>query len=121
MHYEGTVIRPPSEADSIILQVTTGCSHNACTFCGAYSDKLFRIKDPDVVDEDIDFAAQYCRRQKTVFLADGNALVLSQAKLVRLLKKIKEKLKKLLLVPFKFENLGSQIIFYQPNGEYENG
>lgn len=92
MNYEGNIIRPPSEADSIILQVTVGCSHNACTFCGAYRDKLFRIKDSGTVDMDIDFAAQYCGRQKTVFLADGNALVLPQPRLVELLKKIKNKL-----------------------------
>jgi radical SAM superfamily enzyme YgiQ (UPF0313 family) len=92
MNYEGNIIRPPSEADSIILQVTVGCSHNGCTFCGAYRDKLFRIKDSGIIDKDIDFAAQYCGRQKTVFLADGNALVLPQARLVELLKKIKNKL-----------------------------
>ncbi len=92
MHYEGNIIRPPSEADSIILQVTVGCSHNLCTFCGAYRDKRFRIKDFEIVEEDLEFAAQYCGRQKTVFLADGNALILSQVKLVDLLKKIKAKL-----------------------------
>ena len=45
MHYEGNCIRPPSEADSILLQVTLGCSHNKCTFCGTYKDKRFTIKD----------------------------------------------------------------------------
>ena len=92
MHYEGNIIRPPSEADSIILQVTVGCSHNSCTFCGAYREKQFRLKDSRVVDKDIDFAAQYCLRQKTVFLADGNALVLSQATLIELLEKIRKKI-----------------------------
>ena len=55
MHYEGNVIRPPSEADAIILQVTTGCSHNKCTFCGAYKDKLFTLKDWSIIDQDIQF------------------------------------------------------------------
>ena len=84
MHYEGNIIRPPSEANSIILQVTVGCSHNACTFCGAFRDKRYRIKQIDIVQKDIDFAAQYCKRQKTVFLADGNALSIPQKDLVEL-------------------------------------
>ncbi len=92
MQYEGNIIRPPSEANSIILQVTVGCSHSHCTFCGAYRDKEFRIKAEETVREDIDFAAAYCRRQKTVFLADGDALAIPQAGLVRLLGRIREKL-----------------------------
>lgn len=92
MHYEGNIIRPPSEANSIILQVTVGCSHNSCTFCGAFRDKKFYIKESRIVDDDIHFAAQYCRRQTTVFLADGNALVLPQKRLVELFIKIKQKL-----------------------------
>ncbi|VAW40184.1 Radical SAM [hydrothermal vent metagenome] len=92
MQYEGNIIRPPSEADSIILQVTVGCSHNHCTFCGAYRDKEFRLKDEETVREDIDFAAACCRRQKTVFLADGDALAIPQAELVSLLSLIREKL-----------------------------
>lgn len=89
MHYEGNIIRPPSEANSIILQVTVGCSHNSCTFCGAYRDKRFRIKDSNIIEEDICFAAQYCQRQKTVFLADGNALAIPQKSLKALLAKIR--------------------------------
>lgn len=92
MLYEGNIIRPPSEANSIILQVTVGCSHNSCSFCGAYRDKQFHIKDTRIIDNDIDFAAQYCLRQKTVFLADGNALVLSQSRLADILGKIQNKL-----------------------------
>ncbi len=92
MHYEGTIIRPPSEANSIILQVTVGCSHNKCTFCGAYKDELFRIKDDVIVNEDIDFAATYCKRQSKVFLADGDALIIPHPRLVNLFKRIKKKL-----------------------------
>lgn len=92
MHYEGHIIRPPSEANAIILQVTTGCSHNRCTFCGAYREQKFRIKDDAVVDSDLDFAANYCTRQKTVFLADGDALVIPQQRLLDLFARIKEKL-----------------------------
>ena len=44
MHYEGNIIRPPSEANSILLQATVGCSHNKCAFCGAYKGERFKIK-----------------------------------------------------------------------------
>jgi len=53
MPYEGTVIRPPSEAFSIILQVTVGCSYNKCTFCGAFKDKRFRVKTDEEIDDDL--------------------------------------------------------------------
>lgn len=92
MQYEGTVIRPPSEANSIILQVSIGCSHNRCTFCGAYKDKIFRLRSKDEIDRDLDFAGQYCRRQTTVFLADGNVLTLPHRFLVDLFSKIRQKL-----------------------------
>ncbi len=90
MHYEGNIIRPPAEAFSIILQVTVGCSHNKCTFCGAYKGVKFRIKDQSIIREDLEFARQYCQRQKRVFLTDGDVLILPQKKLVCLFKKIRE-------------------------------
>ena len=91
MHYLGNIIRPPSEANSIILQVTVGCSHNRCTFCGAYHDpeQKFHIKDERIIAEDIAFAARYCRQQKTVFLADGDALIIPQKRLLDLCQKIR--------------------------------
>jgi len=92
VHYRGNIIRPPSEAHAIILQVTTGCSHNRCTFCGAYRDRNFRVKDDAVISQDIDFAAQYCTRQTTVFLADGDALVIAQPRLLALFDHIREQL-----------------------------
>lgn len=92
MHYEGNVIRPPSEWNSIILQVTVGCSHNKCTFCGAYKEVDFRIKDDEQVLKDIDFAAHHCRQQKRVFLADGDVLILSQKRLLKILKTLRIKL-----------------------------
>jgi radical SAM superfamily enzyme YgiQ (UPF0313 family) len=84
MNYDGQIIRPPSEANSIIIQVTTGCSHNRCTFCGAYKDKAFRIRSDEEIGENIAFAARYYSRQKRVFLADGDALILSQKRLITL-------------------------------------
>lgn len=92
MNYDGQIIRPPSEASSIIIQVTTGCSHNKCTFCGAYKDKTFRIRSDEEIEENITFAARNCSHQKCVFLADGDALILSQKRLVTLFKRIRRAL-----------------------------
>lgn len=92
MHYEGEIIRPPSEADSIILQVTTGCSHNRCTFCGVYRNKTFAIKPDEIIDQDLTFASTYCKRQNKVFLADGDALIIPQSKLISILGKIQQQL-----------------------------
>ncbi|WP_457552117.1 radical SAM protein [Desulfobacula sp.] len=92
MHYEGMMIRPPSEADSILLQVTLGCSHNKCTFCGTFRGKRFYIKKDDVIFEDIEFARQYCQRQNRLFICDGDAMIVPQKRLVNILKQIKKRL-----------------------------
>ncbi len=92
MHYEGNCIRPPSEAYSILLQVTVGCSHNKCTFCGTYTDKRFRIKDDNMILGDIRFASKYMKRQDRVFLMDGDALIIPQKRLMWILDRIKEHL-----------------------------
>jgi radical SAM superfamily enzyme YgiQ (UPF0313 family) len=91
MEYEGIVIRPPSEAESLILQVTLGCSHNRCTFCPTYKGRRFRIKDPVRVKEEIDEMAPYGPFRK-VFLADGDALIIPQDRLIAILQYLKEKL-----------------------------
>jgi radical SAM superfamily enzyme YgiQ (UPF0313 family) len=92
MHYEGMCIRPPSEAYSILLQVTLGCSHNKCSFCGTYKDKRFTIKDDKIILSDILFASKYMRRQDQVFLMDGDALIIPQKRLTWILDMIKEHL-----------------------------
>ncbi len=89
MKYEGMIFRPPSEAESLILQVTVGCSYNRCTFCGAYREKIFRIKSFEEVKEDIDEASVYRRRIRRVFLADGDALAVPQKDLLRILEYMK--------------------------------
>jgi radical SAM superfamily enzyme YgiQ (UPF0313 family) len=92
MHYEGYCIRPPSEADSILLQVTLGCSHNRCTFCGTYGDKRFRIKDDRIILSDILFAAKTMQHEDRLFLMDGDALIIPQKRLMWILERIKEHL-----------------------------
>ncbi|MCJ7642094.1 MAG: B12-binding domain-containing radical SAM protein, partial [Desulfobacterales bacterium] len=92
MKYEGMIFRPPSEANSLILQVTVGCSYNRCTFCGAYREKSFRVKSFDEVRNDIDEVSSYGTRVPRVFLADGDALVLPQKELVQILDYLKLKL-----------------------------
>ena len=88
--YEGFVFRPPSEARSLILQVTIGCSHNKCTFCVTYRDKKFRIKSCEDIKSDVEHVLPYYRRTKRIFLADGNALVLKTEKLLKILALLKE-------------------------------
>ncbi len=85
MRYHGTVVRPPSEADSYILQITYGCSHNGCTFCGTYLDKPFQVRPVEEVLEDIKLRREVMPDTMRVFLADGNALVLSAGRLVPIL------------------------------------
>ena len=93
MKYEGMIYRPPSEADSLILQVTVGCSYNRCTFCGAFQGKSFRIKSFDEVRGDIDAVSSYGERIRRIFLADGDALVIPQNKLLRILGYLRSKIR----------------------------
>lgn len=76
MHYEGICIRPPSEAASILLQATVGCSHNKCTFCGTYKDKRFRIKENEIILHDIYYASRHMKNQNRLFIMDGDALII---------------------------------------------
>lgn len=92
MHYEGNIIRPPSEANSILLQATVGCSRNKCTFCGAYQGERFKIKSDEIIMADIAFAASNCRRQRRVFICDGDAMIIPQKRLVRILRAIADQL-----------------------------
>ncbi len=87
------IFRPPSEADSLILQVTVGCSYNRCTFCGAYQGKSFRIKRFEEIKEDIDEVSSYGAKIQRVFLADGDALIIPRKELLRILNYMKEKIR----------------------------
>jgi radical SAM superfamily enzyme YgiQ (UPF0313 family) len=82
VRYHGAVIRPPSEADSLIVQVTYGCSNNTCDFCGTYLDKPFGVRPFDeVVDDVTGLPVTVRQRVRRVFLADGDAMALSARKL----------------------------------------
>jgi radical SAM superfamily enzyme YgiQ (UPF0313 family) len=89
MDYEGIIIRPPSEAYSLLLQVTTGCSHNKCTFCGTYQGKKFKIKSLDIIKKDLHEARSYGYVEK-VFLCDGDALIIPQGRLEEILRLIND-------------------------------
>lgn len=75
IQYEGTLYRPPSEANSLILQATIGCSYNDCSFCGMYREKRFRVRPLEELKAEIAWAAQHMGDVSKVFLADGDALM----------------------------------------------
>ena len=84
MRYIGAVYRPPSEAESLIIQATLGCSHNRCSFCGSYLNKPFLIRKIQDIKEDLAESAHMGPVRK-VFLADGDALCIPQKRLVEVL------------------------------------
>lgn len=92
MRYEGMIYRPPSEAGSLIIQLTIGCARNTCTFCSMYKDKSFRIRPLDEVVEDLEFARKYYHNIKIrrIFLADGDALIVKTPDLLYIFDKIHE-------------------------------
>jgi radical SAM superfamily enzyme YgiQ (UPF0313 family) len=90
MRYEGSVYRPPSEAYSLIIQITIGCAHNKCTFCSMFKDKRFRVRNVNEVLEDLDSARKHYRRVDRIFLADGDALVLQNKDLLVILNHIRK-------------------------------
>ena len=90
MRYYGAVYRPPSEAYSLIVQVTYGCSHNTCAFCSMYKEKRFSLRPLDEVLEDFRIARQTYRHVDKVFLADGDALVRKASELYTILDTIRE-------------------------------
>lgn len=85
MRYEGNIFRPPSEAYSLLVQVTVGCTHNKCTFCSMYKDKQFHIRKLEEVLEDLAWARAHYPRVERIFLCDGDALALSMNKLMPIL------------------------------------
>ena len=92
LDHQGYCIRPPSEARSILLQATLGCSHNKCTFCDAYKAKRFAIKDRSIWERDLEYASRHMQRQKRLFVMDGDALVMPMRHWEWLLHAIAERL-----------------------------
>lgn len=90
LHYSGAVYRPPSEAYSLIIQVTVGCSHNKCAFCNMYKAKQFSITPIEQVMADLAWARRQYSRIERIFLADGDALILPTEHLMGILDYIRE-------------------------------
>lgn len=89
MYYTGLIYRPPFEAKSLLLQVTSGCSHNKCSFCTMYTKVPFRVSPLSEVEEDLQEASA-CRPQtRRVFLEGGDAFCLSGDKLIRIAELVK--------------------------------
>lgn len=87
MQYEGVVYRPPSEANSLIIQASIGCAHNKCSFCNMYRDKQFRIRGVEDIKKDIDWVKDNYAVEMvdSIFLADGNTILMRTPQLVEIL------------------------------------
>jgi len=88
MHYTGTVFRPPFEANSLLLEVTEGCSHNGCTFCTMYHGVPFRVSPMEQIEKDLKEARAYYRKVKRIFLVNADPFVLSASKLKAIAQRI---------------------------------
>jgi radical SAM superfamily enzyme YgiQ (UPF0313 family) len=86
--YDEPLFRPPSEAYSMILQVTIGCSWNKCSFCEMYSSKKFRVRPEEEVFREIQLIREKEYDVRKIFLADGNAMILSTQRLIRILNQL---------------------------------
>ena len=106
MRYEGDIYRPPGEWRSYLLQATIGCSHNACTFCGMYKGKKYRVRPLEEILEDIDMAKAYYGELTRVFICDGDAIAMPTDDLITILHKLYEN----------FPMIQRVTIYASPNG-----
>lgn len=90
MSNEKTLYRPPMEHDSLIIQITSGCAHNKCTFCTMYRDRDFKIIKIGDVIQDLEYARKQYSNVKKIFLADGDAFVLKTESILEILKSIND-------------------------------
>ena len=95
LDYDYPLFRPPAEANSVIIQVTLGCSYNNCSFCSMYKTKNYEVKDLQTVYEEIETLSSVYPNTRKIFLADGDALALPTQHLVLILKQLNEKFPKL--------------------------
>ncbi|HKU49117.1 MAG TPA: radical SAM protein [Nitrososphaera sp.] len=91
LSYDFPLYRPPSEAESMIFQVTLGCSFNKCSFCNMYRTKDYMERPWDEIRAEIDLAAKYYPETRRIFLADGDALNLSRERMIQILSYLREK------------------------------
>ena len=106
--YDFPLFRPPSEANSIIIQATYGCSHNKCTFCGMYKMKKFSIRSIDEIRRDL-IVLRAFQTSKKLFIADGNALCIPADMLTEII----EEAKKFFLRLKGFQFMQRQWIFWK--------
>lgn len=90
IRYEEPVFRPPSEAYSLIIQATIGCSYNRCEFCALYTGKDFRIRPLEEILNELEWAREHYLRVEKIFLCDGDALCLSTDRLCAILDKCRD-------------------------------
>ncbi len=88
--YDYPLYRPPSEANSIIFQVTLGCSFNKCSFCNMYRTKEYSERPWEEIKSEIDVVSKSFPQTERIFLADGDAINLDTEKLIQILDYIKE-------------------------------
>lgn len=91
LNYDYPLYRPPSEARSLIFQVTLGCSFNKCSYCNMYRTKEYVERPWDEIKMEIELAAKHMPDAKRIFLADGDALNLSTDRLLQILQYLREK------------------------------